>query len=53
MKYGFMPGRGTVDAVFFLRRLSEKSRAKNKLFFIFFDLEKAFDWVLMEVIHLL
>ena len=39
MQYGFMPGRGTADAVFILRRL-EKFRAKNKLFFVFVDLEK-------------
>ena len=32
--------------MFVLRRLSEKFRAKNKkLFFIFVDLEQAFDWV--------
>ena len=30
IQYGFMPGRGTVDAVFVLRRLTEKFRAKNK-----------------------
>ena len=30
-----MPGIGTVDVVFVLRRLSEILRAKNKLFFIF------------------
>ena len=29
-----MPGRGTVDPVFVLRRLNEKFRAKNKIFFI-------------------
>ena len=41
----------TVDVVFVLRRLTEKSRAKNeKLFFIFVDLEKAFDLVPREVI---
>ena len=34
MQYGFMPGRGTVDAVFVLRRLTEKFRAKNKLSFL-------------------
>ena len=35
MQYGFMPERGTVDAVFVLRRLTEKFRAKNKkLFFV-------------------
>ena len=48
-----MPGRGTVDAVFVLRRLSEKFRAnKKKLFFIFVDLENAFhvDRVPREVI---
>ena len=44
VQYGFMPGRGTVDAVFVLRRLCEKFRVKKrKLFFIFVDLEKAFD----------
>ena len=44
MQYGFRPGRGTVDAAFVLRRLSEKFRAKNKkIFFIFVDLKKVFD----------
>ena len=32
MQYGFMPGRGTVDAVFILRRLKEKFRAKISCF---------------------
>ena len=51
MQYGFMSGRGTVNAVFVLRRLSEKFRAKNKkLFFILVDLKKAFDQVPREVI---
>ena len=51
MQYGFMPGRGTVDAVFVLRRPSEKLRVKNKkLFFIYVDLQKVFDWVPTEVI---
>ena len=41
-----MPGRWTVDAVFVLRKLSKKFRAKNKkLFFVFVDLKKAFDRV--------
>ena len=53
MQYGFIPGRGTVDAVFVLSRLSEKCRAKNKkLFFIFVDLKKTFDRVPREIIHL-
>ena len=39
-----MPGRGTAEAVFVLRRLNEKFIAKNKkLFFIFVNLEKTFD----------
>ena len=47
-----MPGRGTVDVVFVLRRLTEKFRAKNKrLFFVFVDLKKAFDRVPREVIR--
>ena len=34
------------DAMFVLRRLTEKFRAKNKkLFFIFVEMKKAFDWV--------
>lgn len=45
-----MPGRGTVDAVLVTRRLSEKFKAKNKkLFFIYVDLEKAFDDVPRKV----
>ena len=50
MQCRFMPERETVDAVFLLRRLSEKFRAKNKLFFMCVDLAKAFDWVLSKVI---
>ena len=51
-QYRFIPGRGTVDAVFVLRRLGEKFRAKNKkLIFIFVGLEKAFDQVPREVIR--
>ena len=35
MQHGFMSGRGTVDAVLDLRRLTENIGAKNKkLFFI-------------------
>ena len=51
IQHGFMPERGTVDAVFVLRRLSEKFRAENKLFFIFVVLEKAFDRVPREILH--
>ena len=51
MQFGFMPGRGTTDAIFILRQLQEKHLAKNKkLYFAFVDLEKAFDRVPREVI---
>ena len=43
MRYGFKEGRGTVDPVFVMRKLSEIFRAKNEMFFIFVDLEKTFD----------
>ena len=48
-KYGFMPGKGTTDAMFALRMLMEKYR-KNKrdLYCVFGDLEKAYDRVLRE-----
>ena len=35
MQYGYMPGRGTVDAVIVLRRVTEKFRAKNKKLFLY------------------
>ena len=42
-QYGLMPWRGTVDAIFVLRRLIEKFRSKSrKLFFIFVNSEKPF-----------
>ena len=51
MQFGFMPGRGTTDAIFILRQLQEKHLAKNKkLYFTFVDLEKAFDRVTRKVI---
>ena len=37
MRYGFMSVKGTVDVVFVLRRLAEKSTSKNKLLFVFID----------------
>jgi hypothetical protein len=51
MQFGFMPGRGTTDAIFILRQLQEKYLSKNKkLYFAFVDLEKAFDRVPRKVI---
>jgi exonuclease III len=51
MQFGFMPGRGTTDAIFIARQMQEKYQAANKtLYFAFIDLEKAFDRVPREVI---
>ena len=46
LQFGFVPGRGTTDAIFIARQLQEKYRAAGKpLYFAFVDLEKAFDRV--------
>ena len=51
MQFGFMPGRGTTDAIFILRKVHEKYLAKHKdLYFAFVDLEKAFDRVPRKVL---
>ena len=50
-QFGFVPGRGTTDAIFVVRQLQEKYLAANKrLYMAFVDLEKAFDWVPWKVI---
>jgi hypothetical protein len=52
MQCGFMPGEGTVDALFMARMLQERyGRKKRKLYMCFVDLEKAFDRVPRKVIE--
>ena len=42
MQFGFMPGKGTTDAI--MRQVQEKHQAKKKkLYYAFVDLEKAFE----------
>ena len=50
-QFGFVPGRGTTDAIFVVRQLQEKYLAANKrLYMAFVDLEKVFDRVPRKVI---
>ncbi|XP_063595885.1 uncharacterized protein LOC134772741 [Penaeus indicus] len=45
-QFGFMPGRGTTDAIFAVRQMMEKYGEKQrKLHIVFIDLEKAYDRV--------
>ena len=46
MQFGFIPGRGTTDAIFILRQLEEKYLQKKKnIYSAYVDLDKAFDRV--------
>ena len=50
MQFGFMPGKGTVDAIFIVRRMQEEYQKKDKkLYMCFVDMEKAFDRVPRKV----
>ena len=47
-----MPGKGTIDALFLVRRLQEEHRAKYKrMYMCFVELEKAFDRVPKRVME--
>ena len=51
MQFGFMPGKGTTDAIFIVRQMQEKHAKRKKLYLGFVDLEKAFDRVPREVVR--
>ena len=50
MQFGFLPGKGTVDAIFIMRRMQEEYQQEDKkLHMCFVDMEKAFDRVPRKV----
>ena len=52
MQVGFMPGKGTINAVFILRRLQEEYLDEEKKFYMcFVDLDKAFYRVPRKVLE--
>ena len=52
MLFGFLPGKGTVDTIFIVRRMQEEYQKKNKkLYMCFVDMEKAFDRVPRKVME--
>ena len=53
MQFDFIPGRGTTDGLFIVRRMQEEYRKKDeKLYKCFVNLEKAFDRVSRRLIQL-
>lgn len=52
MQFGFMPWKGSINAIFTVHQMQEKFLAKKRqLYFTFVDLEKAFDHVPKEVLR--
>ena len=50
MQFGFIPGIGTTDVIFILRRLREKDMQKKKnIYFAFVDQEKDFNGIIQIV----
>ena len=43
MRFGFMPGKGTVDTIFIVRMQEEYQKKDKKLYMCSVDMEKAFD----------
>ena len=53
VQFGFMPGKGKVDAIFIVRRMQEEYQKQDKkLYMCFVDMEKAFERVPRKVMEL-
>ena len=50
MQFGFVPGRGTTDAIFIFRQLQKYFATNKPLHIAFVDLEKAFGRVPRKVL---
>ena len=48
MQFGFMPGKGTINAIFIIRKMQEEYQKKDKKYMWFVDMEKAFDRLLKK-----
>ena len=48
-QFEYMPGKGTVDAIFIMRMQEEYQKKVKKLYMCFVDMEKAFDRVPRKV----
>ena len=52
MQFGFIIGKGTIDAIFIARQLQEKYLGKKKnLYFTFVNLERAFNRVPRDIVR--
>ena len=52
MQFGFMPGKGTMNAIFIVKRMQEEYQKKDKkLYMCLVDMEKAFDRVPRKVME--
>ena len=51
MQFWFLPGRGTIDALYILRRQEEYRNMYKKLCMCFVDMEKAFHRVPRKVVE--